>query len=217
MRGMRTAVAVVALLGMSTPGWAQTGTAPVSRADAAGTLGWLNAQKTVPNAYRDDNDWYNRSLYGGAIVGWYWTDNWKTEIEGGGSTKGELRGTETRFVIGQPTTVYSTYEFSTSRVTIGQQYQFFRNVWLHPFIGGGIDFTWESIERYDEGYLSLPTPSFVRVEHPEQQEFHTRPFGTLGFKAYMTPRGFFRTDLKFVANSHGLDEVTLRFGFGVDF
>ena len=33
----------------------------------------------------------------------------------------------------------------------------------------------------------------------------------------MTPHGFFRTDLKFVADSHGLDEVTLRFGFGIDF
>lgn len=214
MRGTRTILAVVAFLATAIPGSAQPAAAPISRVDAAGALGWLNAQKAVPDNYGGNNDWYNRSLYGGGSFGWYWTDNWKTEIEGGGSTQAELYGAEPIVIDGRPASIYSTYGFSTARVAIGQQYQFFRNVWVHPFIGGGVDLTWETIERYDEVYSSQ-TPG--RINRPDQHEFHTRPFATFGLKAYMTRRGFFRTDLKFVADSHGLDEVTLRFGFGVDF
>lgn len=217
MRAAYTAIAVGALLAMATPAWAQSGGARISRGDAVGTLGWLNARQAVPEGYGDDDDWYNRSLYGGASFGWYWTDHWKSEIDGGATTRAELRGGQTTFVGGRQDSIYSTYGFSTSRIALGQQYQFFRNVWVHPFIGGGIDFTWESIDQFDQVFSSFPTPATVRIDHPDRSEFHTRPFATVGLKAYMTPHGFFRTDVKFVADSHGLDEVTLRFGFGIDF
>ena len=41
-------------------------------------------------------------------------------------------------------------------------------------------------------------------------------FVSAGFTAYLTQRGFFRSDLK-VTLRDGVDEVLLRFGFGVDF
>ena len=43
-----------------------------------------------------------------------------------------------------------------------------------------------------------------------------RPFVATGFKAYMTQRAFFRSDVR-VGVRDGVDEVLLRFGFGVDF
>jgi hypothetical protein len=43
-----------------------------------------------------------------------------------------------------------------------------------------------------------------------------RPFAAVGFKAYMTPRSFFRSDMRFTIRD-GVDEVLWRFGFGVDF
>jgi len=51
---------------------------------------------------------------------------------------------------------------------------------------------------------------------PKRTEVHARPFAGLGFKAYMSPRSYFRTDLKFVIDG-GVEEVMMRFGIGVDF
>jgi outer membrane protein W len=214
MRSTRALAAIVAVLALAAPAAAQTSSGRLARADAAGALGWFNARKVVPDANSYDNDWYNRSLYGGGSAGWYWTDNWKTELEAGATTEADLRATQLDTVNGRLTTFYSTYQFSTRRIAVGQHYQFFRNAWVHPFVGGGLDLAWETIDRYDEQYSSAG-PS--RIEHPERSEFHARPFATLGLKAYMTQRGFFRTDLKFVAASHGLEEVTLRLGLGIDF
>ena len=214
MRSTRPVAALVAFLALAAPAAAQHAARPLARADAAGTLGWFNARKAVPDANLYENDWYNRSLYGGGSVGWYWTDNWRTELEAGASSEAELTGVELATINGRPASLYSTHEFSTRRLAIGQLYQFYRNVWVHPFIGGGLDLTWESIDRYDQTFSSGPT---TRIDHPTRSEFHVRPFAVMGLKAYMSRRGFFRTDMKFVADSHGLGEVTLRVGFGIDF
>jgi hypothetical protein len=217
MKGLTIAAAIGLVFATATPALAQTSNSPVSRADVAGTLGWFNAKQSVPDIGSYGNDWYSRSLYVGGSAGWYWNDHLKSEVQAGASTEGELQGAETTFVNGRANTVYSTYTFRTVKLAVGQQYQFFRNAWVHPFIGGGVDFTWEFIERYDEVIPAFPASGFVRVERPERREFHTRPFANFGLKAYITQRGFFRSDMKLVANSHGLDEVILRLGFGIDF
>jgi hypothetical protein len=64
-------------------------------------------------------------------------------------------------------------------------------------------------------------PGPGRVILPEQREgprteVSVRPFLATGFKAYMTPRGFFRSDIR-VGFRGGADQVLLRFGFGIDF
>lgn len=43
-----------------------------------------------------------------------------------------------------------------------------------------------------------------------------RPCLETGFKAYMTPRAYFRGDMRVLVHK-GIDEVLLRCGFGVDF
>ncbi len=91
MRGRQAAIAVALLLaGAPAPGLKQR-LGRSSRADVSGSLGWFNADKAELNSSEGTNDWYNRSLYGGAGFGWYWTDHWKTEIEGGASSEAELR------------------------------------------------------------------------------------------------------------------------------
>ena len=213
MRGTRaTIVAIVLLLGGGTAARAQGVAAPVSRADASGSFGWLNADKTNITPDRDGNDWYNRSAYGGVSFGWYWTDHLKTEIEAGVSSAADLRVYTPAFIDGRPSTIYSTYTFSTSRLGIGQQYQFYRNVWFHPFVGAGLDLTWERASRTDEIYSVVP----VRQQpFPTETDLLVRPFATLGFKAYFNQRGFVRSDVKL----HVKDEVqqaTWKIGIGLD-
>jgi hypothetical protein len=209
------------LLGTAPAAWAQPARppGPAARSDLTGSLGWFNADKGDLLEY---NRWYNRSLFAGVNFGWYWTDHLKTEIEAGASSSAEVDVYTNRVINNRQTFFESNFRFATRRIAIGQQYQFFRNAWFHPYVAAGVDFTWESIEQED-GPLSAfdlngrgPAELQPAVIHPEKTEQHTRPFAGFGFKSYMTPRSFFRSDLKLVFHD-GVDEALLRFGFGIDF
>jgi hypothetical protein len=64
--------------------------------------------------------------------------------------------------------------------------------------------------------LRVPLETRPARTYPRETPRHTRPFAGFGFKSYMTPRSFFRSDVKLVFRD-GIDEVLLRLGFGVDF
>jgi hypothetical protein len=49
-----------------------------------------------------------------------------------------------------------------------------------------------------------------------ETRLQTRPFAGVGFKGYLSRRGFFRTDLK-VGFAGGVHQLTWRAGFGADF
>jgi opacity protein-like surface antigen len=192
---------------------------PLSQSDVALTIGWFNADKSGLSRY---GEWYNRSVHGAGTFGWYWTDHHKTEVEAGGTSKASLRVFEYEVVANRQVNRESTYSFSTRRFAVAQHYQFYRNVMFHPYLGAGVDLTWETAreERGRESVYDTITrqqlPGRPPEAFPPRTELVTRPFAALGFKAYMTPRSFFRTDLKLVMRN-GIDEVFVRAGFGVDF
>jgi opacity protein-like surface antigen len=218
------AIAAVLLLACAADARAQQPApppSPISRVDVSGTLGWFNANKSdlepAPN-----NDWYNRSLHGGVSVGWYWTDHLKTEIEAGATTTATLRNYPRVVFDGQPTNASVESSFRTRKLAVSQQYQAYRNEWAHPYVAAGVETTWERVtESYGPLYLydSVARTSRLvappRTEGPETRVV-VRPFGAVGVKAYMTPHSFFKTELRMSAR-RGVDEVLLRFGFGVDF
>jgi hypothetical protein len=177
------------------------------------SLGWLITDKSRLHPSSGYNE-LDRSLYGGATFGWYWTDNLKTEVEGGLSAKSDFDVYRPAVIDGRPTTVQSLYEFTTTRVAASQYYQFYRNAWFHPYAGVGLDVAWERTDRRDEIFSSSPTRP--RQDYPRSTDVVVRPFTTLGFKAYFTPRAFFRTDLR-LSFRGGVDETLLRLGLGVDF
>ena len=150
-----------------------TPTRPRSTRATAGTTGTTGASTAAPASR------------------WYWTDHWKTEIEGGASSAAELRTYTQTIIDGRPATVYSEHRFSTRRLAIGQQYQFYRNVWVHPFVTAGLDLTWERPDRRDEIYSSLPSQSErapTRTELLVQAVRHRRAEGLLQF-AGLLPDG----------------------------
>lgn len=219
MRGIHIAIATFFLASV-TPAHAQTvAGAPFPRADLGGSIGWLNVHKNELDSY---DEWYNRSFYGGASGGWYWTEHLKTEVEVGASTTADLYTYEPIVIGGQQTYVSSEARFSTKRVAVSQQYQFLRNVWFHPHIAGGVDLTWERSTREIQPVTVFNNltrqPSIVVPERTIGPETNliVRPFVTAGFKAYMSPRAFFRGDMRLAIRS-GIDEVLFRAGFGVDF
>jgi opacity protein-like surface antigen len=201
---------------------AQTTAPPVQlpRADAHVALGWQNLRKDQPQS--SYNDWLNGIVYGGAGVGWYWTDHVKTQVDVGGGTRGSQYRYQQLVVNGSQTFESSRLRLRETNVTVGQQYQFFRNQWFHPHVGAGIEIARETAtEAYDPVVVldnvthatRIVTPA--RVEGPSHRVF-ARAFGETGFKAYMTPRAFFVADMRLMFRG-GIDEVLVRGGFGIDF
>lgn len=196
-------------------------TSPVARADVAGTIGWLNGNKTDIQA-QSTNDWYNNGLYGGVQAGWYWTDHHKTEVEAGLTNGIDFRTYGSTTVNGSQEFRSSTFTYTLRRVAVGQHYQFFRNAWVHPHVGGGVDVTWErALEHADPIMAYDPVTGRSREVRPAgtfgpTTTVRVRPYVEAGFKAYITPRTFFRGDLRVLVRG-GVDEVLLRCGFGVDF
>jgi hypothetical protein len=192
---------------------------PIARGDVTGIISWFNADSRVPSSY---NDWYNRSLYGGAAVGWYWTDHLKTELDVGATSHADVYAARSFQIDGQWTSERSEHRFSTRRFTAGQQYQFYRNAWAHPHVAAGVDLTWRAHQQHDEEILVYDSASrtsrVVRPARtvPRSTDLEVRPFAEIGAKLYLSRRGFLRTDLRMTFNG-GADEVLFRFGCGVDF
>lgn len=214
---LRQIALTVALVTAATEASAQTGSRLV-RGDLSGTAGWLSAG-TVIHSPHDSKDWHS-SLFGTVSAGWYWTDNLKTEIDVGAGTQATAYHFEYIVIDGRQTYRNSDSTFARRILGISQQYQFFRNAWFHPHVAAGANLTWERVtERFHTALVGdlgdprgLPAPG---IEGPNTK-FTVRPFVATGFKAYMSPRSFFRTDLR-VRFHGGPDETQLRFGFGIDF
>ena len=197
------------------------GSVSPDRGDVHVVLGWQNLHK-AQGLQSVGGDWLNNIFYGGAGAGWYWNDNLKTQVDVGGGTRGRQYRYDPITVNGQTTVTSSRVSVRQQSLAIAQQYQFFRNEWFHPHVGAGLDVARETtVEDYDpivifdtSGRTSRQIAA-ARTEGPDHRMI-LRPFGEVGFKAYMTRRAFFTADTRLMFR-HGIDEGLLRFGFGVDF
>lgn len=192
---------------------------PVSRADVSGTLGWLSVQKDAIGPYGGDR--WHHTLFGAVGAGWYWTDHWKTEADFGAGRRATDYGGRPLVLDGVSTFVSTESVFSRRILGISQQYQFDRNAWFHPHVAAGANISWErttEVTRPIVVYNRAEGPTILEPERTvgPRTDVTVRPFVAAGFKAYMTPRGFFRSDLR-VGVRGGIDEVLVRFGFGIDF
>jgi outer membrane protein W len=212
MRLLLTAITAALTLGWPHPSAAQQ----LVQADVSGSLGWLHGNL---NATGGPDHWYHDSFFGGGDFGWYWTDHVKTVIEAGVGSQSEVRTYEPAIVDNHNVTRFSRYGITSYSASLGQQYQFGENAVFHPFVGAGADLGWKRTTQNDEPLYIYGTGTNVvqpPVVHPVWHDFVVRPFASMGFKAYATPRAFFKTDLKFMFRG-GVDEVVWRFGIGVDF
>jgi|SRR5215204_697900 len=216
MKTLLLAAGVVAAT--STPLLAQS--APPQRADIHVVSGWQNLHRAQPQ--QSYNDWMNGIFYGGAGAGWYWSDHLKTQIDFGAGTRGRQYRYETIVVNGNLGYQSSRLSISQQSLALGQQFQFFRNAWFHPYVGAGVDLAHETIKtELESSSVYDPVTRTYRpivpssVGEPESR-FVARPFVETGLKGYVTRRAFFIADARLKFRSQ-VDEVLFRFGFGVDF
>lgn len=210
------------VLGGAAAASAQSPPRPLVRADVSATIAWLEVDASSGSGTPFVHHHWESSLFGTIGAGWHWTDHLKTEVDFGAGTKADAFLVSPVVINGQPLTRPIYRRLSRRNVGISQQYQFFRNAWLHPHLAVGAHLAWD--RRSDESgpiYAFDPVTRTSRVvEQPRTEspatDFVIRPFVAGGFKAYMTRRAFFRSDLR-VGFKNGIDETLLRLGFGVDF
>lgn len=194
------------------------------RADFHASIGWQNLRM---DRYEDpfdrpDHNWAHAILYGGAGAGWYWTEHLKTQVDVGAGTPTRHYLYRARTINGFQASEISHVRLTRPSVALSQHYQFFRNEWFHPRLGLGVDVGWETrtetyepIFGYDSGLRISRQLAAARTVGPEH-DVVVRPFGEIGFKAYMTRRSFFTGDMRLMVH-RGIDQVLFRAGFGVDF
>ena len=223
MKTLPLAIAVW-LIGTAIAGAQDPVRSPLVRGDAHFVIGWQNLHKEQPTQQGGccSNDWLNSIFYGAAGVGWYWTDNLKTQVDFGGGTKAEQYRYSYVTTGTRSTSTSSRVRVQQQSVAVGQQYQFFRNQWFHPHVGAGIDIARETTREtfqptfvYDSAARTSTQIQPPRDVGPDHRTI-ARPFAEAGFKAYMTTRAFFTADSR-IKFRGGMDEVLFRLGFGVDF
>lgn len=189
--------------------------------DAAVSVGWLGGNKEA--IAEPWNEWYD-TFATSVDVGRYWSTHFKTEVGATLTTEGSVYSQEQFPIAAQsfPAFFSRDHRYTMKALSLGAAYQFFENAWFHPHVAAGVDLTWETSREE-----RAPTFFYDSVARTSRQlrpaaiigpdvDLTARPFAGVGFKAYMTPRAFFRTDMRFVFRG-GVDEVLWRFGFGMDF
>lgn len=195
--------------------------APAKQFDATAYIAWFGANRgdIGGDTYRD---WFSTALAGGAI-GHYWTEHLKTEVEYSATGEDRLTSSEQENLENRATRyTYREHYYRFRTITVLQSWQFLHNAWVHPFVGAGVDVSRESrrVEgrRQIIGNTPSSPPGFSTEQLPDSHSSRTVSHLVLatGFKAYFARHGFFRTDVR-AAVGNGLDELTWRFGAGLDF
>ena len=200
---------------------AEAQSARTTHADAAATIGWLGVD--TGHVRYGDREW-DGTLVGGLSAGWYWTDHVKTEVEF--SAAADVEGfasitTRTEEVI------QSRFRRSTIQrngISVAQQYQFGRNAWFHPHVAAGVSVAFDRrLDHYEPTFRFDPVARTNHLVEPARTEgpirtSTVRPFLEWGFKGYVTPRTFVRSDIRIGGTrGQGIDELTARIGMGIDF
>jgi hypothetical protein len=145
-----------------------------------------------------------------AEAGRYWTAHIKTSL--GVATTGE--------------TVYHYSESSPQGYRVTQDtprpaalsgtvaYQFYENVFMHPYVTAGGRLAWVSETRQTYSLAQYQLPSTETLSTTLQ----ARPVIGGGFKSYFkNGRAFMRSEFLLAVHLHGSPHALLRIGAGVDF
>lgn len=191
-----------------------------ARWEAAGLVGWVRGSQ--PLAVNRWDLWHDVASISG-VAAFYVTPHLKGEIGLTSSREATVLGPITVPVSGQQQPLFRVEEhhLRTDTALMGVQYQFGEDQWIHPFVGAGLDVSWE------RDRIVLP-PQFISSRGvvgtapsggpPRTTTAHTlRPVLSGGLKFYVNDRTFVRTDVQTAIGRDRLAYVTWRGGMGVEF
>jgi hypothetical protein len=116
------------------------------------------------------------------------------------------------------------HQFTTTSVAGGASYQAFENRWFHPFVGGGLEVMRER-QRSDPSQQSpsfrngilIPPPAGLALPATESRSTTVRPYAGTGFKVYVSPHAFLKTDVRLSLSRRGAESAVWRAGVGLEF
>ena len=190
------------------------------RWDTAGQLALLNRNRSDLSRW---DGWYSAPAVDGT-AGRYWTTHFKTEFEIGAAGHGRISSEES--AVAGSTVFFPRYrEHTLQETTFGAtaQYQFFENQWVHPFIGIGAEVVRErhAADALPGQTVRLSTvaPGLILPTLPaiDRVNWSVRPLVTGGFKFYVSPRAFLRTEVRTALSADRALAVQWRGGVGFDF
>lgn len=194
--------------------------ANIGRWDAAGHVVWLGEHRPDQSTFEWDR-WLGVAAGGGSL-GYYWTPHLKTEVDISASNEDERYSYQLIPVPGSTTPLYVERDHAVRFTTasLGVTGQFFENAWFHPFVGTGLELVRdrEHVEVIPPPVppRGVPVPALA-VTDETHVRYRGRPFTAMGFKAYLSPRAFIRTDIRMSWSRDGLAALAWRSGVGFDF
>jgi hypothetical protein len=198
---------------------AVAGKAHAQQWDVAGQLALLNRNKAELGGY---DHWYSVAAIDGS-AGWYWTPHLKTELNVGTAAQGEIGDAEPASAPGSPFPFRRYRDHKLRETTFGAtaMYQFFENQWVHPFVGAGVELVYERhiVDALPATNVTIsPTPvPLPALPAVDSVTYSLRPLITGGFKFYVAPHAFIRTEVRASLTSDLPAALQWRGGLGFDF
>lgn len=216
-----TTLSCLAMLAVAGTAHAQQSPAFAARWDAAGQLALLNRNRSGLSRW---DHWYSAPAVDGT-AGRYWTPHFKTEFEIGAAGRGSIDGQESIPVPGTGFPFQRYRDHSLQETTFGATalYQFFDNQWVHPFVGAGAELVRErhtaDAVPGETFRLSTTAPNLILPSLPaiDTVSYSVRPLVTGGFKFYVSPRAFVRTEVRTAFSTDRPLALQWRGGVGFDF
>ena len=189
--------------------------------DATGQAALLKRDKAELTEF---DHWYSVPAVEGT-VGHYWAPHFKTEFEVGTAAEGTIDGEADVPVPGRSYPYYRYRQHKLRETTAGTTaiYQFFDNRWVHPFVGAGIEVARERhvADSLPAGTVrvstAVPTLFLPAVPAIDTVTYSVRPVLGGGFKFYVTPRAFVRTEFRTSIAAGQRAAMQWRGGIGFDF
>lgn len=171
------------------------------------------------------NNWYSEGRYA-ASIGYYWTENLKSELEFAHSGEGDRYLQELARVPGTgalhhiPVEAFDRLQQTSLRMV----WQFGNNTWVHPYVNGGYVLDADRRRRHSPITFSYPgdprtvPPILVRPEINSDPEIDYRSGVSLGVgsKFYVSPAAYINTGLQWTY-TRPAKTITFFSGFGVEF
>jgi hypothetical protein len=215
------ALMVTALIGFSAPAFAQQG-APESenlkfhKWDIGGSLGVLAASRSATGGFASSICSCDTLTWAGNFdVGRYFTQHLKAEAGILWTSKRHFNGSDDSYPRTFPIT-YTMREVDPRSVSVSFTYQFFENVFAHPYVSTGVRVTLFSEQtRTQVYYPNFSVPPTVTTS--SRKFTQARPFVAAGYKTYFNERLFMRPEVLVAFDENGASHGTVRLGFGIDF
>lgn len=171
------------------------------------------------------NNWYSEGRYA-ASIGYYWTENLKTELEFAHSGEGnryvqeEVRIPRTGALHSVPVEAFNRLQQTSLRMV----WQFGNNTWVHPYVNAGYVLNADRLRRRSPVTYSYPgdprivPPILVRPEinSGPDVEYHSGASVGAGSKFYVTPAAYINTGVQWTY-TRPAKTITFFSGFGVEF